>query len=54
MPITAVQFENEYGYFGDDKAYLEHLRDKLRSLGVDVLLFTSDGPFNPECFMIDH
>lgn len=50
-PITAVQVENEYGYFGDDKAYLEHLRDKLRSLGVDVLLFTSDGPFSPECFV---
>ncbi len=50
-PITAVQFENEYGYFGDDKPYLEHLRDKLRALGVDVLLFTSDGPGNPECFI---
>ncbi len=50
-PITAVQIENEYGYFGDDRAYLEHLRDKLRSLGVDVLLFTSDGPYNKESFV---
>ena len=47
-PITAVQIENEYGYFGDDRVYLRHLRDKVRSLGVDVLLFTSDGPYNPE------
>ena len=50
-PIVAVQVENEYGYYGNDKAYLEHLRDKLRELGVDVLLFTSDGPGNPECFI---
>ena len=47
-PIVAVQIENEYGYFGDDKVYLEHLRDKLRELGVDVLLFTSDGPYGKE------
>lgn len=49
-PVVAVQVENEYGYFGNDTAYLEHLRDKLRALGVDVLMFTSDGPYNPEAF----
>ncbi len=47
-PVTSVQIENEYGYFGDDTAYLEHLRDGLRGRGVDVLLFTSDGPYSPE------
>jgi beta-galactosidase len=44
-PIVAMQIENEYGYFGSDVAYLQHLRDCLRSLGVEVPLFTSDGTF---------
>lgn len=43
-PVVAVQVENEYGSFGTDRAYLEHLRDGLRSRGIDVPLFTSDGP----------
>lgn len=43
-PVTAVQVENEYGSYGDDRAYLEHLRDGLVRRGVDVPLFTSDGP----------
>jgi len=43
-PIIAMQVENEYGSFGNDKHYLNHLVDSLRSHGVDVLLFTSDGP----------
>lgn len=42
-PILAMQVENEYGSYGNDKVYLAHLRDKMRELGVDVLLFTSDG-----------
>ena len=44
-PIIAMQIENEYGYYGNDTAYLTHLRDLLRSLGVDVMLLTSDGTF---------
>ena len=44
-PIIAMQIENEYGYFGNDTAYLSSLRDLLRKLGIDVLLFTSDGTF---------
>lgn len=44
-PIIAMQFENEYGYSGNDKGYLTKLRDLLRKLGVDVLLFTSDGTY---------
>lgn len=43
-PIVAVQVENEYGSYGNDKAYLEHLKDSLLARGIDCLLFTSDGP----------
>jgi beta-galactosidase len=43
-PVIAVQVENEYGSFGNDKTYLRHLEEALRSQGIDVLLFTSDGP----------
>lgn len=43
-PILAVQVENEYGSYGNDHSYLEYLREGLVRRGVDVLLFTSDGP----------
>lgn len=43
-PILAVQVENEYGSYGNDTSYLEYLRDGLVRRGIDVLLFTSDGP----------
>ncbi|WP_393063314.1 beta-galactosidase [Streptomyces sp. LN549] len=43
-PVLAVQVENEYGAFGDDTAYLEHLAGSLRRCGVDVPLFTCDQP----------
>lgn len=43
-PIIAMQVENEYGSYGNDKVYLAHLRDGLRDRGFDGLLFTSDGP----------
>ncbi|MFC5450358.1 glycoside hydrolase family 35 protein [Paenibacillus aestuarii] len=43
-PIIAMQIENEYGSYGNDQAYLAYLRDGLVRRGVDVLLFTSDGP----------
>ncbi len=43
-PILAMQVENEYGSYGNDKRYLGHLRDLIRNCGIDVLLFTSDGP----------
>ena len=42
-PIAMVQVENEYGSFGSDLVYLEHMRDGLLARGVDVPLFTSDG-----------
>lgn len=43
-PIIAVQIENEFGAYGDDKKYLAWLKDLLLNQGVTELLFTSDGP----------
>jgi beta-galactosidase len=44
-PIVGVQVENEYGSFGDDKAYLEWQRAALVHAGLDhALLYTADGP----------
>ncbi|MCF2937978.1 beta-galactosidase [Paenibacillus alkaliterrae] len=43
-PIIAMQIENEYGSYGNDKAYLAYLKQALIQRGVNVLLFTSDGP----------
>ena len=42
--IIMVQIENEYGSYGDDKRYLRAVEDIYRECGVDVTLFTSDGP----------
>ncbi|MFJ1790963.1 beta-galactosidase [Kitasatospora griseola] len=39
-----TKIENEYGSYGNDLRYLEHLRDGMVGRGVDCLLFTSDGP----------
>lgn len=43
-PIIAMQIENEYGSYGNDKKYLNYLKEALINRGIDVLLFTSDGP----------
>lgn len=43
-PIIAMQIENEYGSFGNDTRYLEYIKDLFIEHGIDVLLFTSDGP----------
>ncbi len=43
-PVLAVQVENEYGSYGNDSLYLEHLREGLVRRGIDVPLYTSDGP----------
>ncbi|MET9609591.1 beta-galactosidase family protein [Streptomyces sp. NPDC006512] len=47
-PVLAVQVENEYGAYGDDTAYLEHLAGTIRRCGVDVPLFTCDQPADLE------
>lgn len=43
-PIIAMQVENEYGSYGNDTQYLEYLKQGMLDRGMDVLLFTSDGP----------
>ena len=43
-PIIAVAVENEYGSFADDDDYLKAVGDLLCELGVDVPLYTANGP----------
>ena len=45
-PVILMQVENEYGSYGNDKAYLRQLRDLMRQGGIQVPLITSDGPGN--------
>ncbi len=42
-PVVAVQVENEYGSYGDDKDYLRWNRQALMERGIIELLFTADG-----------
>lgn len=43
-PIIAVQVENEYGSFDNDKKYLRRIYDALRNAGLgEALLYTADG-----------
>ena len=44
-PIILMQIENEYGYFGDDKSYLNKLSQIMRENGAVVPFVTSDGPW---------
>ena len=41
--VIMMQCENEYGYYGDDKEYLNYLKQGFIDRGIDVPLFTSDG-----------
>jgi beta-galactosidase len=41
--IIAMQVENEYGSYSNDKKYLQKIEQIMLNCGVDVLLFTSDG-----------
>jgi beta-galactosidase len=43
-PIIMVQIENEYGSYDKDKEYLAMYRDMYREVGIDVELYTCDGP----------
>lgn len=43
-PVVAVQVENEFGSFGDDRAYPAAIARELREQGITELLFTADGP----------
>lgn len=42
-PVLMMQVENEYGSYGEDKAYLQAIAAMLRNGGIDVPLFTADG-----------
>lgn len=42
--IIAVQVENEYGSYGNDKDYLRTVAQIYRDNGVNEFFFTSDGP----------
>ena len=42
--IIAVQIENEYGSFGDDREYLKKIKEIYEEEKVSCLMFTSDGP----------
>ncbi|MFT3752282.1 MAG: beta-galactosidase [Paludibacter sp.] len=46
-PIIMVQVENEYGVWGNDRAYIETIRDEIRASGFDkVQLFRCDWSSN--------
>lgn len=42
--IILLQIENEYGSFGNDKIYLQKLKDLYIKNGVSGLFFTADAP----------
>lgn len=44
-PVILMQIENEYGYYANDRSYMEAMKDMMRRYGVTVPLVTSDGPF---------
>lgn len=44
-PVILMQVENEYGYYANDRTYLEAIRRLMTENGVRVPLVTSDGPF---------
>lgn len=41
--IIAMQVENEYGSYGNDKEYLKFIESLMNECSIDVLYFTSDG-----------
>lgn len=44
-PVLLMQIENEYGYYANDKAYMERMRGLLLANGITVPFITSDGPY---------
>ncbi len=43
-PIVMLQLENEYGSYGNDRAYMARLKELWTRHGIDVPFFTADGP----------
>lgn len=44
-PVILMQVENEYGYYANDKDYLDTIRRYMTENGVEVPFVTSDGPY---------
>ena len=42
-PIIMLQIENEYGSYGNDREYMQRLRELWQENGVDIPYYTSDG-----------
>lgn len=42
-PIIAMQVENEYGSYGNDKNYIPRLKGYMEKYGIDTFFFTADG-----------
>lgn len=42
-PIIAVQLENEYGSYGNDKNYIPRLKASMEKYGINSFFFTADG-----------
>jgi beta-galactosidase len=42
-PILMVQIENEYGSYGNDRAYMKWLPEVWKKYGIEVPFYTSDG-----------
>lgn len=42
-PIIAMQLENEYGSYGNDKNYIPKLKEMVEKYGVNTFFFTADG-----------
>jgi len=45
-PILAMQVENEYGSYGNDRAYMAAVNTIFDEGGIDCLRFTSDGSWD--------
>ena len=42
-PIILLQIENEYGSYGNDRAYMEALKEMWEMSGIDIPFYTADG-----------
>ena len=43
-PVLMLQVENEYGSYGNDRAYMARLKELWEKNGIDIPFFTADGP----------
>ncbi|NML38284.1 beta-galactosidase [Chitinophaga sp. G-6-1-13] len=43
-PVVMMQIENEYGSYGNDKNYLQALKNLWVKNGIDIPFYTADGP----------